>query len=960
MVRLSPPLLKFLGARRPTPTCVVVVYSLLILAWVGLSYLSWATLVGYSPHTLYLDILKGCAFLAVSAALLFCAVRCKVRSECQMYGLLNAIINQAGDAIFVKDRAGRYLLFNDAAARLVGQPVQNVLGHDDTAIFDAASAAHVWANDQRILQTGQAEKHEETLTAVDGMTRTYLVTKSPYRDSRGNIIGLIGIACDITERKQAERESLARQKRYEQLVATVDGIVWEADARTFQFTFVSQQAERLLGYPLEQWLNEPDFWANHLHPDDRQSAIAFCAQATQACQNHDFEYRMIAQDGRVVWLRDIVSLVIENGVPVTLRGIMVDVTQQKQAEEALRASEARYRDLIELSPEAIGILHDGRFVYVNWAGAQLLGLEPKQLIGRSLGEFLHPDDLEISQQRQKTVIQENCQVPLRQFRLRHADGSWRIVESCAGPCRLEGQPAVQLIARDVTERIRSEQVLREREEQLRIFVEHSWAPIAMFDRDMRYIHISRRWLTDYKLGDRNIIGLCHYDVFPETPERWKEIHRRCLAGAVERCDEDRFERADGTVQYVRWEIQPWRGTDGEVKGIVMFTEDITARKRLETQLYQSQKMEAMGRLAGGIAHDFNNLLTVINGYSDILLRNVALTDPQREAITQIHNAGTRAARLTQQLLAYTRKAIVEPKVINLNELIGDSVRLLGRLIGEDVTVITTLCPTLDPVKVDRGQIEQVLLNLMVNARDAMPTGGRITIETCNVVLTPENLLDDPDLRPGRYVQLTVSDTGIGMTEEVKAKLFEPFFTTKGLGKGTGLGLAVVHGAVKLNGGHISVSSTLGVGTTFTIWLPAAEYVPPPSSLIHKKAQGNETILLVEDEDAVRAIAQIGLENQGYKVVVAGGAHEALHKFEELRQSIDLLITDVVMPELGGRELVETLRAKRPSLRVLYISGYNDDMVLRHGLAEAMNNFLQKPFTPASLAQKVREILDTPA
>ncbi|MCS6865621.1 MAG: PAS domain S-box protein [Gemmataceae bacterium] len=958
MVRLSPALLRFLGSRRPTPTCVVVVYSLLFLAWIGLSYLSWLTVVGESSWAFYLDMLKGCVFLAVSAGLLYCAVRCKIRSECRAFNLLQAILDQAADAIFVKDRAGKYLLLNAAAARLVGKPVDEVLGHDDTAIFDAESAARIQANDQRLWQTGQAQTDEEILT--DGVTRTYLVTKSPYRDGQGHIIGLIGIARDITEHKQAERECQTRQKRYEQLVATVDGIVWEADAQTFQFTFVSQQAERLLGYPVEQWLHEPDFWVNHLHPEDRQAAIEFCTAATQACQNHDFEYRMVAQDGRVVWLRDIVTLVVENGKPVTLRGIMVDVTQHKKAEEALRLSEARYRDLIEMSPEGIGILHDGKFAYLNRSAAQLLGLEPHQLLGRSLGEFLHPDDREVSQQRQQIVLREHRPVPLRQFRLRHADGSWRIVESCAGPCRFEGQPAVQLIARDVTERIRSEQALREREEQLRIFVEHSWAPIAMLDRQMRYIHISRRWLTDYKLGERNIIGLCHYDVFPEIPERWKEIHRRCLAGAVERCDEDRFERADGSVQYLRWEIQPWRGADGEVKGIVIFTEDITARKRLETQLQHSQKMEAVGRLAGGIAHDFNNLLTVINGYSDLVLRDMAPTDPHREAIVQIHNAGARAARLTQQLLAYSRKAIVEPKVLNLNELIGDSVRLLGRLIGEDIVVTTTLAPTLDPVKVDRGQIEQVLLNLMVNARDAMPTGGRITIETRNVVFTADNLPDDPDVRPGRYVQLTVADTGIGMTEEVKAKIFEPFFTTKGPGKGTGLGLAVVHGAVKLNGGHISVTSTLGVGTTFTIWFPAAEHLPPPSSLIHKKSRGNETILLVEDEDAVRTIAQIGLENQGYKVVTAHDAHDALHKLEELRQPIDLLITDVVMPELGGRELAETLRAQRPNLRVLYISGYNDDMVLRHGLAEAVANFLQKPFTPASLAQKVREILDNPA
>jgi PAS domain S-box-containing protein len=479
----------------------------------------------------------------------------------------------------------------------------------------------------------------------------------------------------------------------------------------------------------------------------------------------------------------------------------------------------------------------------------------------------------------------------------------------------------------------------------------------MFDRDMHYIHISRRWLTDYRLGDRDIIGLSHYEVFPEIPEQWKESHKRCLAGAVERCEEDRFDRADGTVQWIRWEIQPWRRPDGAVGGVVMFTEDLTARKRMEAQLYQAQKLEAVGRLAGGIAHDFNNLLTVINGYSDFVLRDLPVDDPHRGGLVHVREAGERAARLTQQLLAYSRKAMVEPKVLDLNELVSESARLLRRLIGEDVTLSTDLTPGLDRVKVDRGQIEQVIMNLVVNARDALPQGGRIALGTRNVFLAQANLPDDPDLSPGRYVQLTVSDTGTGMTDEVKARIFEPFFTTKEQGKGTGLGLAVAHGAVKQNGGHIGVTSAPGAGTTFTILFPTEENVPPPSTLLKRPARGTETILLVEDEDAVRAVARLGLEGEGYTVLAAAGGPEALTLAAGRARPIDLLVTDVVMPQMGGRQLAEALRERQPGLRVLYMSGYTDDTILRHGLAEATDEFLQKPFTPMALARKVREILD---
>ncbi|HEY1191136.1 MAG TPA: PAS domain S-box protein, partial [Gemmata sp.] len=644
-----------------------------------------------------------------------------------------------------------------------------------------------------------------------------------------------------------------------------------------------------------------------------------------------------------------------------LLGTVVDLAgnalERLRAEESLRASEERYRDLVELSPEGVSILYEGTFVYVNRPGAGVLGLTPADLLGRPLAEFLHPDDVPVSRARQGAVVASGCAAPLHPFRLRHADGTWRVLESCAGPCRFEGKAAVQVLARDATERLRAEAALREREEQLRLFVDHVWAAIAMVGTDMRYIRTSRRWLTDYQLGPRDLTGLSFYEVFPETPERWKAVHRRCLAGAEERCEEDRFERADGTVQVLRWEIRPWRRADGAPAGLVIYTEDITARKRLEAHYQQVTKMEAVGRLAGGIAHDFNNLLTVINGFSDMALRGAGAADPHRAALTEIRAAGERAARLTQQLLAYSRKAMIEPKVLDLNELVTESVKMI-RLVGEDVLVARALDPGPVRIRADRGQIEQVLMNLVVNARDAMPAGGRLAIETRTVTLGPDELPDDPDLRPGRYVRLTVADTGAGMTEEVRAKVFEPFFTTKEVGKGTGLGLAVAQGAVKQNGGHISVTSAVGAGTTFTLLFPAVpgapgesgEAPPPP-------VRGTETLLLVEDEDAVRAVTRLGLEGYGYTVLAAGGGPAALALADRHPGHIDLLVTDVVMPHMGGRELAERLRHRRPGLRALFVSGYTDDVVLRHGLGSTADGFLQKPFTPQTLARKVREMMD---
>lgn len=387
-------------------------------------------------------------------------------------------------------------------------------------------------------------------------------------------------------------------------------------------------------------------------------------------------------------------------------------------------------------------------------------------------------------------------------------------------------------------------------------------------------------------------------------------------------------------------------------------QETAERRRLEQQFLQAQKMEVIGQLAGGVAHDFNNLLTVILGYGELLLRgNVPASS--RGLIEEIMKAGNRAAGLTHQLLAFSRQLVLAPKVLDLNLIVRDTEKMLGRLIGENIKLTSTLHPTLSRVKVDPGQIGQVIMNLAVNARDAMPGGGTLTIETSNVDVDQTFEQLRPEFNPGRYVLLAVSDTGCGMDEATRAHIFEPFFTTKAPGHGTGLGLATVYGIVKQSGGYVYVDSEPGVGTTFKIYLPAVEEglsLDQPACA-SAKPMGTETLLLVEDEDAVRTFVRNALQMYGYTVLEARSGEEALRIYRQHEGRIHLLVTDVVMPEMTGRQLAEGLAKSKPRLKVLYLSGYTPDTVVRHGVLENETAFLQKPFTPLALAQKVREALD---
>jgi signal transduction histidine kinase/ActR/RegA family two-component response regulator len=422
----------------------------------------------------------------------------------------------------------------------------------------------------------------------------------------------------------------------------------------------------------------------------------------------------------------------------------------------------------------------------------------------------------------------------------------------------------------------------------------------------------------------------------------------------------RSRHRDGSYRHLESSAVPTFDPAGHLTGFQGASRDITDRLRLEAELRQAQKMEAVGRLAGGVAHDFNNLLTVINGFSEMVLADPGLSPSGRELVAEIARAGDQAAALTRQLLAFSRKQVLAPKVLDVNALVLDIEKMLARLIGADIELASSLDPMLGRVKADPGQLEQVLLNLAVNARDAMPHGGYLTIETRNVHLDARQTQRVPGVRPGPYALLAVTDTGVGMTADVRARIFEPFFTTKEPGKGTGLGLATVFGIVQQSGGFVDVYSEIGRGTAFKVYLPRlTEPAETPSAAGGWAAipRGDETILLADDDPGVRSLSRLALQSYGYTVLDAADGEEAIRIGLDHPGPIHLLVTDLVMPRAGGREVVERVGPARPESRVLFLSGYTDDALVRHGVLEAGVAFLHKPFTPTTLARKVREVLD---
>ncbi len=635
---------------------------------------------------------------------------------------------------------------------------------------------------------------------------------------------------------------------------------------------------------------------------------------------------------------------------------MLDALEKSQLEAA--AQSARLRIMVERMPAVLWTTDtELKFGISMGAGLQNLSQQTDEVSGRSLYDYFGTHD------REYAPIAAHLRALRGESTSYVTTWMGRTFESHTEPLRDASDAIVGVIgiALDSTGRVLAEEALRESESGYRSIIQEAPYGICRCTVGGSFTLVNRalvRMLGFESEGE--LLGLnIGTDIFEESRDHSnfiEQLHSQNSAEGVETL----WKQRDGKSIIVRLAGRAVREARGQIAYFEMIAEDISERRELELQLRQSQKMQAIGQLAGGVAHDFNNLLTVVKGHIELILNTMALTDPLFPRLDQVQKAANRASSLTRQLLAFSRLQVLQPQILDLNGIVSGMIQMLSRIIGENIELVFRPGGILGRVKADAGQLEQILLNLVVNARDAMPNGGQLAIETENVELDESYSQFHSQAKPGAYVMLAVSDTGCGMDASTQARIFEPFFTTKEPGKGTGLGLATVYGVVKQSDGYIWVYSEPGQGTTFKIYLPlAADLVESPKTqaATPAPARGSETILLVEDEESVRNLVADFLKSSGHTVIEAGEGEEAIRLASSQKQKIDLLISDVVMPKLSGRELWNDLRKRLPTLKVLFISGYTDDSVVRHGVIDGDVAFLQKPFTMRALAAKIREVLD---
>ncbi|HUE86462.1 MAG TPA: PAS domain S-box protein [Vicinamibacterales bacterium] len=636
-----------------------------------------------------------------------------------------------------------------------------------------------------------------------------------------------------------------------------------------------------------------------------------------------------------------------------------------KAQEALKESEERFREqaaLLDIANDAIYVRDlDGRITYWNKGAELAYGWTAGEALGRVAVELLGTEPTEF--QAAETALLRNGGWQGEMGRRTQAGRvitmavRWTLVRDAQGHPK-----SVLAINTDITAQKQAVETLRAAEERMRFALQN--ADVGIWDMDFATGVIRWSEILECQFGLRPGTFGGTFEAFVELvhPDDRAALVDVFAGARKSGADFSYFHRViwpDGTRRWLSGAGRVLLGAHGKpVRGVGIY-QDLTERHTLEAQFNQAQKMEALGRLAGGVAHDFNNLLTVILGFCELLLADRGADDPGWADIVEIQKAGTRAAGLTGQLLSFSRKQIIEPTRLDLNLVVADMQPMLARLIGEDVAIVLDLRPELAAVRADRGQLEQVVLNLAVNARDAMPKGGTLTIGTANVELDEHYATGHLGVIPGRYVALTISDTGTGMPPQVQARLFEPFFTTKEAGKGTGLGLSSVHGIVTRSGGNVEVASVEGRGTSFKVYWPrdaGAEMVVTEPSAVARPSHGAETVLVVEDADGLRALVGKVLQRQGYTVLVAANAVEAIQLFDQ-NSSIAVLLADVVMPGGSGPDLTTELIKRRPTLKVVYMSGFTDEAIVHHGVLEPGIIFLHKPFTAEALGAKIREALD---
>jgi PAS domain S-box-containing protein len=839
---------------------------------------------------------------------------------------------------------GRILSWNLAAERLTGRRADQVLGKTILELRPETDRRLIEVLG-RVALTGQPIRLEEYVPE-----RECWLDIAAYSPAKNQFVTIFS---DVTARRTAEL------KRENILSTALDGFC-EIDAKG-RFVDVNEVYCRMSGYSRDELL------AMHAMEVESKTSLEEMLRRmehTQRAGADRLETLNRHKDGHLFPVE--ISTRYVPGGGGRYFSFVRDITERTRAEETLRLRTQELKEAQRLA--RIGSsLRDLETDVIVWSDElyRIFGMDSK----------LPPPGYEEFWQFFAAESRTRLQAAAADFRregrafdleleIVRRDGATRWITYRAEAERNASGKAVRFrtIIQDITERWLAERALRESEEKYRRIVDTMTEGVWMIDSDncVSFVNPQAASMLGYRAEE--IQGRSVFDFMDEentAAVRIRLENRR--RGIAEQFDLSLVAKNGRNIR-VLLNTCPLRDANGSYAGSLGIATDITERTMLEEQLRQARKLESIGRLAGGVAHDFNNLLTVINGYSELLLKKLETGDPMHTPLAQINEAGQQAAALTQQLLAFSRKQITRPKALDLNQAIREIAGILHRLIGEDIDFNTRLSPQLELVWADPAQISQVLMNLVVNARDAMPGGGHLLIETRNVDLDEDYSREHPEVEPGPYVQLTVSDSGTGMDMETQEHLFEPFFTTKKPGEGTGLGLATVYGVVKQAGGSIWVYTVLGKGTTFKIYLPrlkegaAAEALAKPAV---EALQGTETILLVEDQLQLRRLARTVLQSYGYQVLEAANGAEAMACSERCPGPIHLMLTDVIMPGMSGRELADHLKPARPGMKVLFMSGYTEGAIVHHGILDADVAYLQKPVSADNLAAKVREVLGAP-
>lgn len=952
------------------PLLLSAAYALISVIWIVFSDQLIRHLATNPDTMTRWSIVKGAVYVTLSAGLIYFLMERissanrtladKVKSQTEALrksgDRYRRVLETAREGVWTVDRQGRTEFVNQRMASMLGFRVEEMVGRDLLEYVDPD-----WQNiaaksfRQQAFSSGSVELK---FRRKDGSEMWALAYRGTLLDEIGQYDGAVSRVSDISEQKRAEDELRLQATA---LNAAANAIVITDAAGTI--LWVNPAFTAVTGYGPEEVVGRnPSVLKSGEHTQQFYQDLWNTIMTGRVWHGEVVNRR---KDGNLYWEEMTIAPVRSREGAIThFVAIKQDVTARNQAREALRRNEERFRRLVEnIGDGILSVDTEGKIQYASESACNVSGYPRQQLVGRSMFQFVHSEDLAQLQSLFARALRESGSTVQWGSMVRRKDGSWRYFEGSMAN-RLEDPDIAALVInfRDSTARRETEEALIRAEARYRAIFENAAVGIYVSAPGAQYLSMNPALASIYGFDSpedaiQHSSDIKHLYV---DPDKWEEF-RRCLAkDGVVRNFEYEVHRRDSTRRWLLENARAVYGDKGELLYYEGVVEDVTELKSLELQLRQAQRLEAVGRLAGGVAHDFNNMLGVILGYGDILQTQLPSNHPGLKSATEMQKAALRAANLTRQLLAFSRKQILQPQVLNLNSLLDELSKMLRRLIGEDIELVFRPGENVARVKADPGQLEQVVMNLAVNARDAMPGGGRLSIETSNVAVDEGFAQRHSPMRPGFYVLVLVTDTGSGMNAEVLSHIFEPFFTTKEQGKGTGLGLSIVYGIIKQSGGYIWVDSEPNRGSSFRIYLPPTTEVettvasrPSPSS-----SGGTETILVVEDDASLREMIRIVLTGAGYRILEARNGSEALSLLPDINEAVHLLMTDIIMPAVNGWELARSIAASRPGIPTLFMTGFGVALDT-FGIEIAPDvMLLTKPFTSDLLLRKVRETLDT--